>query len=111
MEGVWGRTGIQNKTFNLKSDSSQLLTIWHLRGVVPSLKFCFLPENIFINETDRPQRHNQKDLHECLTSGNIIHPDAFSPTPTTLFFCEDPGNTDEDPNYPGPAEEWDIQME
>jgi hypothetical protein len=34
----------------------------------------------------------------------MICPDAVSPTPTSLFFYEDPGNKEEDPDYPGPAE-------
>lgn len=93
-----GRTKIQNIPFNLKSDSSQLLTIWHLKKVVPSLKFCFLPEKLFLNETDRPQRHDQNGLHECLTSGNMICPDTFSPISTTSLFYEDPENTEEDPD-------------
>jgi hypothetical protein len=35
----------------------------------------------------------------------MICPDAFSPTPSTSFFNEDPGNTEEDPDYPAPVEE------
>jgi hypothetical protein len=35
----------------------------------------------------------------------MISPDAFSPIPTTSFFYEDPGNTEENPDYPGQAEE------
>jgi hypothetical protein len=90
IEGVWRRTGIKKSLFSLAPDSLQLLKIWHLRRVVPSLKFCFLPEKILITETDRPQRHDKSGLHMCLTSGNLICPDAFSPIPAASFFYEDP---------------------
>lgn len=46
IEGVWGRTGIQNNPFNLVSDTLQLRTIWHLRRAVPSLKIVSTRENL-----------------------------------------------------------------
>jgi len=53
------RNKIQQNSFNLTSDNSEILIIWYLRVV---LRCLFIPEKSFINEMGRSEQHVQKGL-------------------------------------------------
>ena len=50
---------LQQNTFNLISENSEIMVICHLRTAVQDQLFCFLPEKSFISETCRSHRHVQ----------------------------------------------------
>jgi hypothetical protein len=53
----------------------------------------------------------KKACRSVCTSTVVVSPDHWSPTQSTSSTLNTPGNTQEDPEFPGPADEGDIQME
>jgi hypothetical protein len=66
-------------------------------------------EMSLINEKGRFQGHVQKRLQECLTSTAVVFPDPLHHTVSASSVIKTPGNTEEDPHDPEPADERDIQ--
>jgi len=53
----------------------------------------------------------KKASKSVCTSTVVVSPDHWSPTSSTSSTLNTPGNTQEGPEVPGPADEEDIQME
>jgi hypothetical protein len=96
---------IQQNSFNLTPDNTEILIIQHLRSIVPKPEVLLFTRKIFINKRNRSQGHVQKGLQSVCTSTV-----AVSPTPSTSSAMKTPENTEEDPDDPEPADEGGIQM-
>jgi hypothetical protein len=59
------------------ANNVEILTIWHLRRVVPMAKFCFLPVKSFINETGRSHGHALKKAPPYSCTQTIVSLDAI----------------------------------
>ena len=82
---------ILQNLFNLTSDYSEILIMWHLRKVVPRLVVFLFTRKSFINETGRLMGHVYKGFHEC-ASTVVVSADPMSPILSILSAVNTPGN-------------------
>jgi hypothetical protein len=94
------------------SNNPEILTIWQLRTVVPRPQVLLFTRKSVMNETWQFPRACSKrpprvSVHQLLG----VFPDPLIPTPSTSSATKNPGNTEEDPDDPAPADKGDIKME
>jgi hypothetical protein len=53
----------------------------------------------------------KKAIKSVCTSTIVVSPDSLFPTPPSPSAMRNPGNTEEDPDGPEPADEGNTQME
>jgi len=92
----------------------EILIIQHLRRSEQSqdLIFCFLPEKKLHHWKQANLRNMfQKASKSVCTSTVVVSPDTSSPDPSASLAMKTWENTDDDPEYPEPADGGDTQME
>jgi len=99
-------------SFNLTSDSLEILIIQHLGRIVPRFEVSFVTRKTsFSIETGNFRDMFKKAYKSICTPTVVAHPDTLSPTPTTSSVMKTPENGEQNPDDPEPAGEGDIQME
>jgi hypothetical protein len=89
----------------------EILTIWHFRKVVPLTEgLLFTPPPQIINERGRFQIYSKQPPKVSERQPLQLSPDPFSSTSSTSSVVKIPGNTEEDPDDPEPADGGDIQI-
>jgi len=94
----WWQLWIQQNSFNPSSDYPKTWSFAFYQNIAASIQQANL-------------RDMFKKASNCVcTSTVVVSPDHWSPTPSTSTL-NTPGNTQQDPEVPGTADEEDIQME
>jgi hypothetical protein len=95
---------IQQSSFNLIPNKSEILIIWHLRTVVPRPEILLFTRKCFISEISRFRDVFKKAFKSVCLLAVMVSPDPLFPTPSTSSATKTPENTEEDPDDPEPAD-------